>query len=699
MFGRDDELEAIAARLGATRLVSLIGPGGVGKTRLAVELAHRVGDAFDDGAVFCDLTTVAHAATGASIAEAVGAAFGVEPRSGVHPADRLGEVLRRSHLLLILDNCEHVLDGAADLVERLLGTTEHVSVLATSRERLAVDGENLVPIGPLECEADRGPSAARALFLDRAGAAGAQLSAEHEPTIDALCHRLDGLPLALELAATRLRSLTLQEVCDGVETSMSVLSGGHRTVARHRSLEAALDWSYRLLDDDETAMINASAVFAAPFDAADVAALLERPEHQTLEHLAGLVDRSLMFRTGQQFGLLETVRSFVRHRQTELQRSEFEIRHARHICHRIAEASDRLRTTDDDAPIRLMRRLVPELQQAFATASDHCDADLALAVVVESRDLAFDAMLPEPMTWGERAGELGAVAGHPLTGDGFAIAALGHWKMGDLHAMRRLLERAVLESQRLDLGDRYELLGALGTEDLAHGELDRAAQRLARSLRTPEAVDDLHRLAEGGATLAIIHGYAHDRQAETDVSWLLDDVEPRSGAAPQSWCWYAAGECAIDSEPALARERLERAVALARRSGATFVEGVAGASLASVAVREGRRQEAIEHYRWLLPTWLRAGVSAPFRTMLRSVIELLVAAGLDEPAAKLLGAVMQPDSGNDVIGDDDRRLRAIEATVRGRLGDQRTDVCIAAGRTFDDVAAAAEATAAFDHVG
>lgn len=698
LFGRSDELDALADRLGTARLVSLIGPGGVGKTRLAVELAHKVAERFDDGVVFCDLTTLPDEASSAAIAEVVGESLRVEQRAGVDPTERLAEVLRRSQVLVVLDNCEHLLDGTADHVERVLATTERLTVLATSRERLAVDGETLVPVGPLSCESASGASAARELFFDRASAAGASIGDEDRPAIDALCRQLDGLPLALELAATRLSSLTVGEVCDGVAESLSVLSGGRRTVARHRSLDAALDWSYRLLGDDEATALAAAAVFAAPFDAGDVAELLERSESAARELLAVLVERSLVYRSGERFQLLETIRGFVRRKQTEHERRHLRLRHARYLSRRIAHASDELRMADHDGPIGLARLLLPELRQAFGTAVDHDDAELALDLVIAYRDLALDAMLPGAMTLGEPAGELGARHDHPLTADGFAIAALGHWKMGDLAVMRRLLDRAVEESTRLGLPERYELLGALGTEDLAHGDLGRAADSLDRSLRTPEATDDVHRLAEGGATLAIIRSYAHDDRAAADVARLLHDVEPRSGAVPRAWCWYAAGECAIDTEPATARERLQHAVALARRSGAAFVEGVAGASLASIAVRDGRHHEAIDDYRWLLPTWLRAGVSAPLWTMLRSVIQLLVAAGVDEPAARLLGAVTAPGSGNDVIGDDDRRLRDAEATLRNRLGDDRLERNLAAGRELDDAAAAAEATAAFDRV-
>ena len=180
------------------------------------------------------------------------------------------------------------------------------------------------------------------------------------------------------------------------------------------------------------------------------------------------------------------------------------------------------------------------------------------------------------------------------------------------------------------------------------------------------------------------------------MSWLIADVAPRAGVVPRSWCWYAAGECLLDADLGLAAERLEYAVRLARRGGATFVEGVAGASLAALAVRGGRVGEAIEHYRWLLPLWLRAGVRAPFWTMLRSVVELLVASGEDESAGQLLGAVLS--SGNDVTADDDARLVKAAATLRHRIGDERYEYCWETGRGLDAGAAAALTSAAFERI-
>ncbi|MEZ5263729.1 MAG: hypothetical protein R2755_18600 [Acidimicrobiales bacterium] len=535
----------------------------------------------------------------------------------------------------------------------------------------------------------------RQLFADRAAAVGATLDAVDDTLLDELCRRLDGLPLALELAATPpLVQPAGDQRRGGAEP---VGAAGRPPWPGTRSLDAALDLVYRLLDDERT-VLQGAGIFAAPFDAVDLAAVCNLPEAVVRERLATLVERSLVFRSGPQHRLLETVRSDVRERLAPEQRQALARRHAQQLGRRVEALCAALRHAPDDEPIAAVRRLLPDLRQAFGTATADGDVELALGLVCAGRDLAFDAMLPELLLWGERAAALGSAAGHPLTADALAIAALGRWKMGDLDGMGRLLERAVAESARLGIPDRYEVLGALGTEDLARGRLERGIERLSRSMHTPEVAGDPHRLAEGGATLLICRAYAHDPAADGTAARLLEEVAPRAGVVPAAWCWYAAGESALDVDPELARRRLERAVALADAGGATFVAGVAGASLASLAVRGGRFDDAVQQYRTLLPHWLRAGVSAPLWTMLRSAVELLLSVGADEAAARVLGAVTAPGSGNEVVGDDDRRLRAAAAVLVERLGPGRYESCVAEGGLLDDAAAASEATAAFSAV-
>jgi hypothetical protein len=193
--------------------------------------------------------------------------------------------------------------------------------------------------------------------------------------------------------------------------------------------------------------------------------------------------------------------------------------------------------------------------------------------------------------------------------------------------------------------------------------------------------------------------YVHDPDAVATADRLVAELVPTGGATTAAWCWYAAGEVRLDHEPAEARACLERAVACARAGGNAFVEGVAGASLASIDVRSGDAAAAVRHYRRLFPLWLRTGVRSPFWTAMRAVTELLASAGEHDTAARLLGAVTSPTSGHAVAGDDDERLAAIGRDLCAALGVSAYEEAVRAGAALDDAAAAALATDAFDRIG
>lgn len=693
--GRASLVAELERRLDEARLVTLLGPGGVGKTRLAVETADRVQARFDDGVVFCDLSSSAPH----QITAVVAAAVGLETRSGVDDVDRIAQVLRTDRCLLVLDNCEHVIDAAAAVVEGVLTRTERLVVLATSRERLAVSGEHLVVVPPLSCEPDASGwrSEATDLLADRVRAVAPDAVDALDPAALAdLCAVLDGLPLAIELAAARLHTLSITDVREGLDRSISVLRGGRTTVARHRSVTAALDWSYALLDDDGRAALHACAVFAGSFDASDLAAVMDQSTGHAQDLLAGLVECSLARRVGPHFSLLYIVRRFALEQAPADDHRQARTRHAHRMLERAMGIRALLDTAQDATPIAECGRLLADLRDATATAIADEDADTALGLVVALRDVAFCAMLPETMAWGEQAAVVGDRVDHPLTADGFAAAAMGAWKRGDLAEMRRLLERSTLAAERLGIGDRYEVVGTLATEDLAHGRFAVAAERFRRSLSLPEAVDNLFCQANGAAAMVICLAYAHDDRAVDLADRLVAELDPATGVVARAWAWYATGECRLDADPEGASERLRRAVELARTGGGDFVVGIAGATLASLDARSGAHHAAIDQYRWLLPFWLRAGVRAPFWTAMRSVTELVAAIGNDEGAARLLGAVTSPASGHDVIGDDDARLAGLAEQLVSRLGAERFERCRAAGARLDDAAAAEEATAAFD---
>jgi predicted ATPase/DNA-binding SARP family transcriptional activator len=698
-IGREDLVVETIGRFGSSRLITLIGPGGVGKTRLATEVARRLDGAGLDGAgldsvALCDLTT----ATNRTVIDVAMAAAGVESRSDQPDLDRLVEVMRHERCCVVLDNCEHVIDEAATVAERLVEMTDHVVVLATSRERLAVDGERLIAVPPLTLAGGPASPATRLLVERMAAVTGRSPDPQELAQLDVLAGRLDGLPLALELAAARLQTLTPQEVLDGVEESIAVLRGGRRTVERHRSVEAALRWSYDLLDDSARTALRAAATFTAPFDAADVAAIMAVDRSRAVDALSILIERSMAHREGDGVSLLHVVRGFAREQTGPDELDRWSRRLALRMCDVATDLRADLRSAVDSTPIDRYIARVPDFRRAVEISLAADDADTALRTVSSLRDLAFTSSSFELARWAEDAATLGQRADHELTVDGYSIAGLGAWKRGSLDDTRRLVSLAEHVTAARDLQPTYELLGVQATEDLAHGALDRAIERLEQATALPDTADDPIRRGETYGTLAICMAYAHRSGAVELADAITADMATEPAAVARAWCQYASGECRMDTDPAAARRHLDRAVELARTGGSTFIEGIAGASLASLDVRANDVAAAVENYRWLLPLWLRAGLQSPFWTGMRAVVELLKRSGESIAAIRLLGAVLAPGAGHDVYGDDADRLDSVRAELEEQAGRERFHEEFAIGSGFDEAAAAREATTAFDRL-
>ncbi|MEU3287095.1 BTAD domain-containing putative transcriptional regulator [Streptomyces longwoodensis] len=334
--GREAELARIDGALRAARLVTLTGPGGAGKTRLAVEAARARTEAGGDGAgTDVCLVELAPLTDGARISYAVLTALGV--REGFRPpvadtTDRLLAALEDRALLLVLDNCEHLVEDAARLCALLLASCPGVRVLATSRESLGITGEVLVPVPPLP------PEPAVALFTDRARAVRPDFAGHARVT--GICAALDGLPLAIELAAARLRTLTPDELADRLDDRFRLLSRGDRSKApRHRTLRAVVGWSWDLLEDEERELAARLTVFAGGADLAAVEAVCGVPYPEDL--LASLVEKSFLDVADGRYRMLETIRAFAAGHLT----GEREVRaaHAAHFLRRAERAAPHLR--------------------------------------------------------------------------------------------------------------------------------------------------------------------------------------------------------------------------------------------------------------------------------------------------------------------------------------------------------------------
>ena len=315
--GRAATVGEVEGLLAEYRMVTLTGPGGAGKTRLAGEVAGRVAARFADGVWLAELAAVSDPA---QVAAVVGTALGIGDLPPVAPADALAQALARRQLLLVLDNCEHVIGAAAELCGRLLLGADDVRVLATSREPLRIAGEVRYRLGPLALPGPGDPAAAQCeavtLFADRARQVepGFALDEKTTPTVARLVARLDGMPLAIELAAARVDALGVAQLLDRIDDRFGLLADGDRLAEeRQRSLAAAVRWSYQLLDDAERRVFCAVSVFPGPFtlDGAEAVA-----GSWAGRAVLRLVDCSLLLppRTGpdgrSRYGMLETLRAY-----------------------------------------------------------------------------------------------------------------------------------------------------------------------------------------------------------------------------------------------------------------------------------------------------------------------------------------------------------------------------------------------------
>ncbi|MEV0385641.1 LuxR C-terminal-related transcriptional regulator, partial [Nonomuraea sp. NPDC050643] len=315
--GRVRERAELTALIKAHRQVTAVGPGGVGKTRLALAVAADAAGDFADGAWFADLVPVTDPGM---IATAVAGALGLGEQPGRDMTESVVAALADRHALLVLDNCEQVVDGVALFLERLLAAGPRVTVLATSRARLMVPFERVYPVPPLSLAAD-GRSDAVALFMERAAAVGWPLDPPLRDQVASICERLDGMALAIELAAARYPTLGLDGISAALSHPLRMLTGGSRADERHRSVRAALDWSHALLEPADRALLRRVSVFVAPFTAAAAAEVTGAEDGLVADGLARLAEQSLLVVAaspgGTEYRALETIRQYATERLAE----------------------------------------------------------------------------------------------------------------------------------------------------------------------------------------------------------------------------------------------------------------------------------------------------------------------------------------------------------------------------------------------
>jgi predicted ATPase/class 3 adenylate cyclase len=510
LVDRAEEAAALQSLLAETRLVTLTGPGGVGKTRLALEVAAGSLDAFAGGAYFVDLARITESGL---VSGAIAAALGVDERPG---SDRLEQVVERlaggPPTLLVIDNAEHVLDAApalADLLER----AAPVTILATSREPLRIRAERELPLGPLPVESGV------ALFMERAEAVRPGEGLDRA-VVAQVVERLEGLPLSIELAAPRVRALPPDVLLELLETRLAVLSGGYADAPeRHRALRATLDWSYDLLGEDDRRAFARLAIFVGGFRLEAAAAVLGLPPLDADERVASLVDKSLVAPQGAgsapRYLMLETIREYA-FEQLEA-RDELEEAAARHAAHftQLAERSEQALLGDDRAAwVRSLSDDQPNFRAALEWTLARPDPDTALRLAGALwRFWHAHGDLGEGRTWLERAircrGADPSAHRAKALGGAVALAAVS----GDVAAARAHAAARVDLASRLD--DDGQLAGALTSfanvlsDD---GALEEAASLYAEAAVAAERAGD----ARAAATVMTNLAYLALRLGEWD---------------------------------------------------------------------------------------------------------------------------------------------------------------------------------------
>ncbi len=675
-IGRTRELAAITGALQAGAALTLTGVGGVGKTRLAYEAADHA-DGFPDGVRTCELAPLDD---GSAVGRAVAAALGLPQGSGTAVATVVDH-LRTRRLLLVVDNCEHVLADAADLVDRITRECAGVAVLVTSRESLGIDGERLLPVEPLP-EGD-----ATALFADRARAIRPDFDLDTEPigAVAEICRRLDGVPLAIELAAARLRAMSSLDVARRLDR-LRLLSGGARGAhPRQQSVAATIDWSYRLLAEREQTLFDRLSVFAGSFDLEavhGVCAERSDDEDDTLELLTALVDKSMVVAVhgdaGTRYSVLETLRAYGRERLRENDsHGRHAVRHATYFTELAERGAAGMHGPDEQMWIERMAPTAgttftspdhDNLRTAFERAMADGDTGLALRIVASLPELMHMRVGYTSMDWVDRAIE-SADPAHPLFAAAVGVSARGAWVLGRFYA----LALAALAAGRVpERGHSYlgypgdipaDVAVICGDPAVALGYYVEAcavardagdAPRLVWNLYNSTVAQDVLGVPEAGLAAA----------AEA-IRVAATTANPSVSAMARC----ALGRSLKSTDPERAVGVLDEAFALAAPVQNNWLTGIARMESAAVTAVHGDPAAAAGRLHEVLDHWSQAGPGAGAQHWycLRYVIPLLERTGAAADAA----ALRRARPGDDRFAEDPAILSGPEAMAIARAALRR----------------------------
>jgi predicted ATPase len=691
-IGRESEVGEVHAAVKAHRLVTLTGVGGVGKTRLALEVAARLADEFPDGVWFFELAAVADPG---AVPDAVAAVLGITQQLGKSVADSVAAALEGRVRLLVFDNCEHVLDAAADLIEAILAASATVKILVTSREGLGVADEQLWPVPSLDVGAGIDCAAVN-LFVERAHSVAPRFSLattdEAEAVIE-ICRRLDGIPLAIELAASRMASMTASEVRDRLDQRFRLLVGSRRGLERHHTLRHAVAWSYDLLGDAEKALLDRCSVFAGGFDrqsARAVAGSDDPDDYAVLDLLDALVRKSLLVadrssgRT--RFSMLETIRQFAED-QLVASGSATEVRtaHARHFAGREADImalwdSPRQRAAFDWFTLELAN-----LRTAFRWAADHGDLDVAAPIATYVGLLGAGVQTYEPIAWAEELIEPARTVDHPRLAFLYAIASQC-WNPGRIEAAVGYADAGQIVVARSRDALPYGFEAWLGVVYLVIGQPERLVEWCRAQLVRRR---DTHVLIRGWLVVALsVAGSGGEAMDSADG--IIEAAEATGNPFSLGWALFAYGVAFREADPVGALHALGRGLVVAQDSGNSSGASAAADFLARLEAEHGDTVSAFDHLTLAIRNYHNAGDTTTMRLPLAVLAVLFDRLGRFEPAVTLAGFALSP-----LTTVATPEINTAIAHLRDVLGDQTYE---SLARKGEAMTTAAMATYAYDQI-
>ncbi|WP_158088809.1 BTAD domain-containing putative transcriptional regulator [Thermoactinospora rubra] len=683
--GRENDIKKIADCLAGRSVTTLVGPGGVGKTRLALHVADKVSHKYPDGVLLCGLGEVSEPG---AVPHALAAAARLLPEAMEESS--LLQALAGRRSLLVLDNCEHLLQTVSALVGRLLSVPGRIAVLATSREPLAVQGERVYHVEPLRVEPGDGLAGeAVKLFIDRAQAANSRFESDGYDlrSVEELCLRLDGLPLAIELAAARTRTLPVAEMVRRLDDRLTLLSEPRSATPRHRSLWDVVDWSFERLDAEQRKVYPQLAIFPGDFTldaAAGVVTSGLSPARLTTRVL-DLADRSLLDRAAfagtdepPRYRLLETLRRYGLERLHEAGTADLVASRHAHWFTAHAERVMRDRSEPGRDWIAELESDIHNFRAAHRRLADSRDIDGLLRLTASLCQLGVATMRAELFEWAQEAVRLATGSGHPLLGAAFVSAGRGAWYHGDLATAEEYARKAMEGSDdpRV-LCHGHDLHGDVA---LHRQRLEDAAAHYRESVRLSGLMGDRWQAAFSSGCLALtLTRLGRLEEARAALEGVRAEARRQESLDLRIAVAILEGELSLALRPREVPEAFWRAARLSRESRNNYLVCTSWIAAASAEAEYGDPQRSAATYRDLLREWSRPRLGIPLAVAMRGVVRLLAKAGRHEDAAILFGALPPAPVASLFTGVNTEFSHVVER-LRAGMRPEAFDVSVARGR-------------------